>query len=83
MINIHYQSTSSKVLITYAGGVRNEIPNPDYDPSVKPDLKPVWCKGHVCMACLNGGEMCKHLNYGTVEKKVRKRFRKLIRKIYK
>jgi hypothetical protein len=57
-------------------------PNPDYDPTAKPDEKPVYCKGYVCIACLNAGNMCDHFNYCSVEKKLKKKFRKLIHKMY-
>ena len=50
----------------------------------KPDEKPEYCKGHVCIECLrNGDGMCPHFNWCSVEKKVKKKFRKMIRKIYK
>ena len=58
-------------------------PNPDYDPNAVPDEKPEYCTGHVGVACLrNGDGMCPHFNWCGVEKKVKKKFRKMIRKIY-
>jgi hypothetical protein len=88
-VNTDYFSKSSKYVYGWSGNkdpaARGERPNPDYDPNAKPNEKPSWCKGHVCKACLESDvpvKMCPHLAYGSVGKIVKKKFRKMIHKIY-
>ena len=62
---------------------KHRHPNPDYDPDAKPDKKPEWCEGHVCIACLRDkGVSCPHFAYSEAQKKINKKFRKMIRKHY-
>ena len=88
-VNLDYFSKCSKHVYGWEGNKdpanRGERPNPDYDPNVKPNEKPPWCKGHVGKACLGSdvpGKMCPYLAYGSVEKKVKKKFKKMIHEIY-
>ena len=54
-----------------------------HDPDAKPDKKPEWCEGHVCIACLRDkGVSCPHFAYSEAQKKINKKFRKMIRKHY-
>lgn len=58
-------------------------PNPDYDPTVKPDKKPEYCTGHVSIACLRDGNICPHFNFCGIEDKLRKKFSELFKEYYK
>jgi hypothetical protein len=85
-INQEYDHKHSKWTYGWKGNKnpedRGKLPNKDYDPTVKPDEKPEYCKGHICEACLHDGTMCPNLLYGTVEKKLKKKFGKLVHKHY-
>ena len=86
-INQDYEHKHSKWVYGWKGNKnpedRGKKPNPDYDPDAKPDEKPDYCKGHVCDACIQENRtLCPHLAYCGVEKKLRKKFVKIVRKIY-
>jgi hypothetical protein len=64
---------------------RGKPPNPYYDPNIKTNEKPPWCNGHVGISCLESDvphKMCPHLAYCGVEKKIKKKFQKMIHKMY-
>jgi hypothetical protein len=91
MCNVDYDTKSSKWVYKLKKIKKNKPlkwekePNPKYDPNARPDEKPSHCKGYVCMECLDDGSdagMCPHFAYCGIEKKVKKKFRKMIRKIY-
>ena len=42
-----------------------KVPNPDYDPDVKRNPIPKFCKKHVCIACLEN--KCEHLSFSEAE----------------
>ena len=81
MVNTDYFSRHSKWMYGFEGNEdpakRGKFPNPLYDPNVKPNKKPKWCKGHVCGACLEapGGGLvaCPHLAYAEISPELRKR----------
>jgi hypothetical protein len=87
MINTDYTLKSSKWTYGWKGNddpaARGKRPNPQYDPTAVPDEKPEWCAGYVCPECLRDkGTMCEHLAYAPAEKKIQKKFKKMIRKMY-
>ena len=91
MINVDYDSKSSKWISKLKKVKMNKplkwkkVPNPQYDPNVKPDEKPLHCKERVCIECLghDGKGMCPYFAFSDVEKKIAKKFRKMTRNIYK
>jgi hypothetical protein len=90
MCNVDYDHKSSKHMYKL-NKIKNskdplsweKEPNPDYDPTVQPDERPAYCTGHICIECLRDREgMCPHFSWCGVEKKVKKKFRKMINKMY-
>jgi hypothetical protein len=96
-INNNYKTKKSKYIYTIKTGGEDvekwskdrfnpknwvKEPNPDYDPTVKPDKKPDYCKGHVCIACLKGGETCQYFNFCGVEDEIKKKFSNLVKEYY-
>lgn len=85
-INSDYLNKHSKWVYGWKGNKnpedRGKKPNPDYDPDVKPDEKPEYCKEHVCINCIQADRLCPHLAFCSVEKKLRKKFVKVVKKMY-
>lgn len=86
MINVDHLAKSSKYIYGWEGNkdpeARGKLPNPNYDPDSKPDEKPEYCKTYVCEACIQGSKLCEHLAWSGVEKKLKKKFKKLVKKEY-
>jgi hypothetical protein len=84
MVNTDYFSRSSKWVYGWKGNkdpkARGKLPNPHYDPNVKPNEKPDYCEGHVSIKCLRSGVMCPHLAFSKVEDDLRKKFKKMVHK---
>jgi hypothetical protein len=59
---------------------KHKQPNPDYDPTVIPNEKPEYCKGHIGIECLMDGNKCPHFGFCLPQKKIRKKFKKLEQK---
>lgn len=55
-----------------------EIPNPDYDPTVKQNKLPIFCKKRVCKECISN--MCKYFGSANPEDEILKSFRKHMKK---
>jgi hypothetical protein len=85
-INLAYRSAHSKYLYTLDGDFEkmDRIPNPDYDPDVKPGKPPKYCERRICNACLGkNGKMCPHFSFGDIDDDFAKAFSKMSRKFYK
>lgn len=86
MVNVDYLNKHSKWTYGWKGNKnpedRGKLPNKDYDPKAKPDKKPDYCTGHVCIKCLRSGIMCPHLAFSGVEKKLKTKFVKIVKEMY-
>lgn len=87
MVNTDYFSKSSKWVYGWKGNKdpasRGKLPNPQYDPNVKPNEKPDYCAGYVSIKCLRSGVMCPHLAFAEAEDEIIKRFKKMTKEYYK
>jgi hypothetical protein len=87
-INTDYENNSSKYNYKFDANKDikdwEKVPNENYDPTLKPDKKPEYCKGYCCIDCIVGDKknMCPHFSFSDPGEKMTAEFKKVVKKIY-